>query len=112
MSGLACSASATSNPSISGIETSLKTTSGRTFSMSATHAAVLRELHLVRGRSKRGLNELPDHRVVLADDDLGHDAARAPGVVRASPRGRFTWKTDPSPTVLSAQTVPPWSCTI
>src|SRR5207237_6982507 len=74
--------------------------------------AILRDVHVVTGRPHRRLDELPDHGIVLAEDDLAHDAASAAAEIRAAPRGSLTWKTEPSPTLLSAQTVPPWSWTI
>ena len=73
---------------------------------------ILGDVHVVGRRAHRGLHELSDHRVVLAEDDLAHEAASVTSERAAALRGKMTWNTDPAPTVLSAQTVPPWSCTI
>jgi len=70
---------------------------------------VLRDVHVVGRRAERRLHELPDHRIVLAKDDFAHDAASATSARAVAPRGRVTWNTEPSPTVLSTQTEPPWS---
>src|SRR5206468_1952941 len=73
---------------------------------------VLGDVDVVSRRTERGLHELSDHRIVLAEDDLAHVAASATAERASRRRGSVTWKTEPSPTVLSAQTVPPCSSPI
>src|SRR6266487_2602206 len=69
-----------------------------------TVGAIRRDVHVVGGRTKRRLHQLPDHRIVFAKYDRGHDAASVTSADNGAPRGRVTWNTDPSPTVLSTQT--------
>jgi len=46
-------------------------------------------VYLVARRTQRGSHELSDHWVVLAEDDLAHDAASAAAVPEAA-RGKVT----------------------
>src|SRR6266480_4099783 len=54
-----------------------------------TSLPVLGHVYLVARRAKRGAHELLDHRIVLAEDDLAHDAAAATPVPAAA-RGKVT----------------------
>ena len=65
-------------------------------------------VELVRARPRPDFGRLQGDQGVPADDDPRGASPSRPG----PPNGNATWNVAPSPTALSTQARPPWSCAI
>src|SRR5260221_400237 len=74
-------------------------------------ASVRREVDLVRRGTQGGLDHLSDSRVIFDEHHFPHPAQASTACPLAA-SGSRTWKVEPRPTTLSAQTLPPCMVTI